>query len=236
MLRSAGYTSHRIADCLILMGVGGGRPRLRICKQIRFTKPIVCTKRRQCSDCNRGTAGQAPQRISHGYTYIRSCTMVYCSIQKCIQEGELKMKERIYDVRLTKSTSIQIEQQQGIFMSKVFDLAKESGLIGHGIEITWTNAEDRTMSEQELLDEGCGLWYIVLEHTNHRFVNAAEEPFIYDDFDAVEEKAGQVSRMGKTKYKPMMVKDFNLKYKKHMPEAPRGFEELRDSQRAFKRQ
>lgn len=52
------------------------------------------------------------------------------------------MKERIYEVRLTESDSIQIEQQQGIFMSKVFDLAKESGLIGHGIEITWTNADE----------------------------------------------------------------------------------------------
>lgn len=51
------------------------------------------------------------------------------------------MKERIYEVKLTESTSIQIEQQQSIFMSKVFDLAKESGLIGYGIEITWTNAE-----------------------------------------------------------------------------------------------
>ena len=51
------------------------------------------------------------------------------------------MKERIYEVRLTEPTSIQVEQQQRIFMSKVFDLAKESGLIGHGIEITLTNAE-----------------------------------------------------------------------------------------------
>jgi hypothetical protein len=51
------------------------------------------------------------------------------------------MKEKIYEIRLTESTSIQIEQQQGLFMSKVFDLAHESGLIGHGIEITWMNAE-----------------------------------------------------------------------------------------------
>ena len=54
------------------------------------------------------------------------------------------MKERIYEVQLTESTSIQIEQQQGIFMSKVFDLAKESGLVGHGIEITWMNAENKS--------------------------------------------------------------------------------------------
>ena len=52
------------------------------------------------------------------------------------------MKEKIYEVKLTESDSIQIEQQQGMFMSKVFDLAHESGLIGHGIEITWLNAED----------------------------------------------------------------------------------------------
>ena len=51
------------------------------------------------------------------------------------------MNEQVYEVRLTESTSIQIEQQQGLFMSKVFDLAKESGLIGHGIDITWTNAD-----------------------------------------------------------------------------------------------
>lgn len=52
------------------------------------------------------------------------------------------MKEKIYEIKLTESTSIQIEQQQGIFMSKVFDLAKESGLIGHGIKITWLNVLD----------------------------------------------------------------------------------------------
>jgi len=92
------------------------------------------------------------------------------------------------------------------------------------------------MTEQELLDEGYGLWYIVREHTNQRFVNGLYEPFIYDDFDAAEEKAGRVSRIGSAKYKPMMVKDFNLRYKKHMQEAPRGFEELQDIQRAFKRQ
>ena len=52
------------------------------------------------------------------------------------------MKEQIYEVKLAETDSIQIEQQQGIFMSKMFDLAQESGLIGHGIEITWLNAKD----------------------------------------------------------------------------------------------
>ena len=52
------------------------------------------------------------------------------------------MKEKIYEVKLTESDSIHIEQQQRLFMSKVLDLARESGLIGHGIEITWLNAKD----------------------------------------------------------------------------------------------
>ena len=52
------------------------------------------------------------------------------------------MNEQIYEVKLAETDSIQIEQQQGLFMSKVFDLAHESELIGHGIEITWLNAED----------------------------------------------------------------------------------------------
>ena len=71
------------------------------------------------------------------------------------------------------------------------------------------------MTEQELLDEGYGLWYIVLEHTNHRAVNVSYEPFIYDDIDAANQKADNIS-VGK--YLPMMVKDYNLKYKKHMKE------------------
>ena len=72
------------------------------------------------------------------------------------------------------------------------------------------------MTEQELLDEGYGLWYIVLEHTNHRSVNGSYEPFIFDDIDAAKEKADNTSG---GKYLPMMVKDFNLKYKKHMLES-----------------
>ncbi len=74
------------------------------------------------------------------------------------------------------------------------------------------------MSEQELLDEGYGLWYIVLEHTNHRFVDGSYKPFIYDDIGAAKAKADGVSELKFGKYLPMMVKDFNLKYKKHMPE------------------
>ncbi len=72
------------------------------------------------------------------------------------------------------------------------------------------------MTKQELLDEGYGLWYIVLEHTNHRFTNGRDEPFIYDDIDAANAKASSVSDLKLGKYLPMMVKDFNLKYKKHM--------------------
>lgn len=52
------------------------------------------------------------------------------------------MQKRIYEVILTESSSIQIEQQQGEFMSKVFELAHDSGIIGHGIEITWINPEN----------------------------------------------------------------------------------------------
>ena len=84
---------------------------------------------------------------------------------------------------------------------------------------------DQEMTERELIDEGYGLWYIVLEHTNHRFVNASGEPFIYDDVDAANEKAHNVSNTKFGKYVAMMVKDFNLRYKKHM-EPPSGFEEV----------
>ena len=50
------------------------------------------------------------------------------------------MKEKIYEIRLTESASLQIEQQQRLLMSKVFDLAHKSGLIGQGIEIILLNA------------------------------------------------------------------------------------------------
>jgi hypothetical protein len=52
------------------------------------------------------------------------------------------MKERIYEIRLTEQDSIPIEQTQTTFMSNVFELAKKSGLQGHGLEITWLNAEE----------------------------------------------------------------------------------------------
>lgn len=52
------------------------------------------------------------------------------------------MKERIYEIRLTETTSDRIELQQSVFMSTVLEVAKASGMIGHGLEITWTNAED----------------------------------------------------------------------------------------------
>ena len=49
------------------------------------------------------------------------------------------MKERIYEIRLTKTDSIPIEHAQNKFMEGVYALAKGSNLIGHGIEIEWTN-------------------------------------------------------------------------------------------------
>ena len=88
------------------------------------------------------------------------------------------------------------------------------------------------MTEQELLDKGYGLWYIVLEHTNHRAVNASYEPWIYTDFDAVCEKADEINKNSKllkhannTPYAPMMVKEFNSLYKKHMLEVPNKYRE-----------
>ena len=97
------------------------------------------------------------------------------------------------------------------------------------------------MTKQELLDEGYGLWYIVLEHTNHRAANAAGEPWIYDDIDAAHVKADLINTNSKllgwdedAEYAAMMIKDFNLRYKKHMPEGPRGFDEvLRGTPRVF---
>lgn len=97
------------------------------------------------------------------------------------------------------------------------------------------------MTEQELLDEGYGLWYIVLEHTNHRATNASYGPWIYDDIGAARERADLINQNRKRiegnkaeKYAPMMIKDFNWRYKKHMPEGPRGFDEvLRGTQRVF---
>ena len=54
------------------------------------------------------------------------------------------MKVNIYEIRITESTSILIERKQGLFMRKVFELARESGLIGHGLDIKWLNANEDT--------------------------------------------------------------------------------------------
>lgn len=70
------------------------------------------------------------------------------------------------------------------------------------------------MTTQAMLDEGYELWYIVLEHTNHRFTDATNEPFIYDDLGYAKTKASGL--IGVDKYIPMMVKDFNQKFRKHM--------------------
>ena len=44
--------------------------------------------------------------------------------------------EKVYEIRLTSTASIQIEIQQTDFMNSVFDLAEKSGIVGTGIEIT----------------------------------------------------------------------------------------------------
>jgi len=44
--------------------------------------------------------------------------------------------DRVYEIRLTKTESMKIEQTQTVFMSSVFELARASGLLGHGLEIT----------------------------------------------------------------------------------------------------
>ena len=46
------------------------------------------------------------------------------------------MKERVYEIKLTETRSMQIEQAQTTFMSAVFKKAEESGILGHGLEIT----------------------------------------------------------------------------------------------------
>ena len=54
----------------------------------------------------------------------------------------MRTKEKIYEIRLGKTESVIIQNAQGDFMSKVFDLARESFLEGKELEITWLNAED----------------------------------------------------------------------------------------------
>lgn len=82
------------------------------------------------------------------------------------------------------------------------------------------------MTEQELLDEGYGLWYIIREHTNQRFVNGSYEPFIYNDIDAAKDKAAKLNSgvYGNEVYLPIMVKDYNSMYKKHMDTRPKILE------------
>lgn len=46
------------------------------------------------------------------------------------------MKERVYEIKLTETSSIPDENAQTTFMSAVFEKAKESGILGHGLEIT----------------------------------------------------------------------------------------------------
>lgn len=84
------------------------------------------------------------------------------------------------------------------------------------------------MTTQELLDEGHGLWYIVLEHTNHRYRGAEKEILIYDDIDAAEAGAIKISNLPfqpeeyRQTYHTIMVKDFNDRYTKHMPPVQHG--------------
>ena len=60
------------------------------------------------------------------------------------------MKERTYKIKLTETSSMQIEQAQTKFMSAVFDKAEESGIVGHGLEITLVKVEDAMESHPEL--------------------------------------------------------------------------------------
>lgn len=54
----------------------------------------------------------------------------------------MRTKDKIYEIRLGKTESVIIQNAQGEFMSKVFDLARESFLEGEELEIVWTNADD----------------------------------------------------------------------------------------------
>ena len=51
------------------------------------------------------------------------------------------MKERTYEIKLTETSSMHIEQVQTTFMSAVFKLAEESGIVGHGLNIIWVVRE-----------------------------------------------------------------------------------------------
>ena len=45
------------------------------------------------------------------------------------------MKERTYEIKLAEPISMPVEQAQTTFMSAVFKLAEESGIVGHGLNI-----------------------------------------------------------------------------------------------------
>ena len=46
------------------------------------------------------------------------------------------MKERVYEIKLAYPLPMPDEKAQTKFMTAVFKLAKESGILGHGLEIT----------------------------------------------------------------------------------------------------
>ena len=60
------------------------------------------------------------------------------------------MKERTYEIKLEETRSIQIEQAQTAFMSAVFKKAEESGIPGHGLEITLVKVSDAMDQHPEL--------------------------------------------------------------------------------------
>ena len=62
------------------------------------------------------------------------------------------MEEIVYEIKLTETSSMQIEQAQTKFMSAVFKLAKESGIVGHGLEITLVEIEATVNEDPEQKD------------------------------------------------------------------------------------
>lgn len=49
--------------------------------------------------------------------------------------------DQLYEIRLTKTTAIPLEVAQTDFMAKLFKLAHNSNLLGHGLEITRIDKE-----------------------------------------------------------------------------------------------
>lgn len=121
----------------------------------------------------------------------------------------ISMNKRIYEITLSESTSVQNEQQQTKFMGGAFDLANASNLLGHGLEIVWTNA-DGTQAP----DDGHGLWYICQNHTNHRFRDHDGDLYIYDDLDVAIAKANALGWHGGCS--PISVSDYMRKYGRYM--------------------